>query len=135
MLPSDNTPKNMITTENINKAIDYINKYVQDPLKNDEVLEKTIYYSLYLKILGPKDNDITKLGTHMLAYLKNFDKEEKDQALKIANNELKESIKDIQSDNNVKFEVVMKILKILNTITQKQSTKVNEFYNEITRNE
>lgn len=45
----------------------------------------------------------------------------KDQALKIANTELKQAIKDIQSGNNVKFEVVMKILK-------DSSTDTNRFY-------
>lgn len=102
----DANDKNMTNTENINKAIDYINKYIQNPLKNDEILEKTIYYSLYLNILGPKDHKITQLGKHMINYLSSFDKEEKDKAL-----------------------------NLLNTITQDQNKIVNEFYNELTRNE
>jgi hypothetical protein len=102
----DANDKNMTTPENINKAIDYLNKYVQNPFKNDEVLEKTIYYSLYLKVLGPKDNDITKLGEHIIKYISNFDKEEKDKAL-----------------------------QLLTQITKNQSNKVNEYYNGIKRNE
>ena len=100
----DANDQNMITKKNINKAIDYLNKHSQNPFKNDEVLEKTIYYSLYLSELGNKDNEITQMSQHMIKYLSTFDQTEKDKAN-----------------------------QLLNTITKKQSSKVETYYNEINK--
>lgn len=83
IVKGDINDKNMVNEENINKAINYLNKHIQNPLKNDEILEKTIYYSLYLSNLGSKENNITKLGQHVINYLSTFDKEEKDNAINL----------------------------------------------------
>ncbi len=103
---SDAKDKNMITETNINKALNYLNKHSQNPFKNDEVLEKTIYYSLYLKKLGKKDNDITKSAQYMINYLSTLKVKEKQEAI-----------------------------TLLNNIAKNQSSNVKTFYNEIIHNE
>lgn len=101
----DVNDKNMTTITNITKAFEYINKHSQNPFKNDEVLEKTIYYSIYLSKLGSSENDITKLGQSMIKYLSTLDESEKDE-----------------------------VIKLLSSITKNQDSKIQNYYNEIVRN-
>lgn len=102
---ADANDKNMLTKENINKAINYLNNHYQNPYKNDEILEKTIYYSIYLNMIGKENNDITQLGKNMINYLSTSDKEAKDN-----------------------------VVQLINKITKKQKTNVDNYYNEIIRN-
>lgn len=102
----DINDKNMTTIANVTKSFEYLSKHSQNPFKNDEILEKTIYYSLYLSKLGTPENDITKLGQYMIKYLNTLDEKEKD-----------------------------KTIKLLNSIKKNQDSKIKSYYNEIVRNE
>lgn len=105
IVEGDVNDKNMTTISNITKAFDYINNHYQNPFKNDEILEKTIYYSIYLNKLGSSKNDITKLGQSMIKYLSTLDENEKDE-----------------------------VVKILSSINKNQDSKIQNYYNEIIRN-
>ena len=84
---SDLIDSKKFNTNNISKAIDYISTYINDPLKNSEVIEKIIYYGEYLLQTGVKipENEITLLGKYTKEYLKNLDNENKKNALNILN--------------------------------------------------
>lgn len=83
IVEGDTNDKNMVTKENITKAIDYLSNHIQNPLKNDEILEKTIYYTLFLNKLGNKNNDITKLSNYILEYLNTLDTEHQEKAINL----------------------------------------------------
>jgi len=112
-----------------NDTYEYIVTINEEEFKG--IMEKSPIDNSYAVDIEKKveDNAIINVKINFTGYKFNQDltnisnnfEIKKDQALKIANNELKESIKDIQSDNNVKFEVVMKILK-------DSSTETNRFY-------
>ena len=64
--------KDFVTSKKIIKAIEYIRDYYDDAFKNNEVIERLGYYSMYLERVGSKtkkDNVITELGTSMKKYL------------------------------------------------------------------
>ena len=74
---SDLNDPNMISKDQIRKAIDYIEMYYQEPYKNDEVIDKITYYSLYLSGLTNKQNNITNLGIATLNYLQSLKEDDK----------------------------------------------------------
>ena len=64
--------KDSINSKKINKAIDYILLHYKKPFANEEVLDKCIYYSMYLDTIGTKkgiDNDVIKIGKNMKKYI------------------------------------------------------------------
>ena len=67
---ADTNDKNMKNTKQVEKALNYINIHIDNPYENEEILENIIYYSLYLKNLFEDQNDITKIGTNTINYLK-----------------------------------------------------------------
>ena len=77
IVTNDLNDSNMISEENINKAIDYIATYYQEPYKNDEIIDKISYYSLYLSGISNKQNNITNLGISTLNYLQSLSNEDK----------------------------------------------------------
>ena len=85
IVEGDLNDKNLKTVSNINKAIDYLSKHGQNPFKNDEILEKSIYYSMFLSNQGKKENNITKLGQKMYNYITTLDEKEKDEFTTILN--------------------------------------------------
>lgn len=88
IVKSDIEDSSVLTKETINKAINYLSAHIQEPLKNDEILTKTTYYSLFLSMLDNESN-ISLLGTHMFNYLNTLDEKEKDLAIKYLNIVLK----------------------------------------------
>ena len=83
--------KGAINSSKINKAIDYILLNYKNPFKNEEVLEKTIYYAMYLDTVGTKNkvnNDVVELGKNMKKYIQELDNKYIDKIT-----ELKSSIK------------------------------------------
>lgn len=90
LVKADLADKLTLTEENINKAINYINNYIETPLANSEVTEKIIYYSLYLSNLGSKENEINSLGTNTLKYIKTLNEKDKNNAKRILNNIMKD---------------------------------------------
>lgn len=102
---SDINDPNSYNEENINKAIKYISNHIESPLKNDEVLIKITYYSLYLSKINKPDNSIVKIGSHTLNYLKTLDIKEKNE-----------------------------VLKYLNSISKNQTTEVKKLYKETKSN-
>lgn len=69
--------KGAINAKKINKAVDYILLNYKNPFKNEEVLEKTIYYATYLDTAGTKNqvnNNIIELGKYMRKYIMELDK-------------------------------------------------------------
>lgn len=88
----------------INTSINYIIENYDNPLQNTEVIEKIIYYSVYLKTVGQKlpDNEITLLGTTTYEYLNTL-------------------------DNNKKI----KILEYINIIKTSKEEKINNFYQQV----
>lgn len=77
IVTNDLNDSNMISEENINKAIDYIATYYQEPYKNDEIIDKISYYSLYLSGISHQRNNITNLGISTLNYLQSLSNEDK----------------------------------------------------------
>ena len=77
IVTNDLNDSNMISEENINKAIDYIATYYQEPYKNDEIIDKISYYSLYLSGIPHQRNNITNLGISTLNYLQSLSNEDK----------------------------------------------------------
>lgn len=66
--------KDFISNKKINIAIDYIRDYYDNAFKNNEVIERLGYYSMYLEKIGDKtkiDNSIISLGKTMKKYLQN----------------------------------------------------------------
>ena len=82
-----------------------LSNHLQKPFKNDEVLEKTIYYSLFLSKLGNKDNDITILSNYILEYINTLDTEYQEKAI-----------------------------TLIATINKNQNKYVDTYYNEIESN-
>ena len=83
--------KGAINSSKINKAIDYILLNYKNPFKNEEVLEKTIYYAMYLDTVGTKNNvnnDVVEIGKNMKKYIQELDDKYIDKIT-----ELKSSIK------------------------------------------
>ena len=85
--------KGFITNSKIDKAIEYIQNYYDNAFKNNEVIERLSYYSMYLEKIGSKvkkDNNIVKLGTAMKKYLQNGEDKKKEEIssllIDIANN-------------------------------------------------
>lgn len=105
IVEGDINDKNLITKEYINKSVDYLSNHIQKPLKNDEVLEKTIYYSLFLSKLGNKNSDITILSNYILEYLNTLDSEYQEKAI-----------------------------NLIDTINKNQTNYINNYYNEIGSN-
>lgn len=105
IVEGDINDPNMLTISNITKAVDYLISHIQKPLKNDEVLEKTIYYSLFLSKLGKEDNELTLLANNTLEYLKTLDSEKQEE-----------------------------IIKLLNNITKNQDKLINDYYKYINSN-
>lgn len=93
---SDINDPNSYNEENINKAIKYISNHIEAPLKNDEILIKITYYSLYLSKINQPDNSIVKIGTHTLNYLKTLDINEKNEVLKHLNSLSKNQNKEVK---------------------------------------
>jgi hypothetical protein len=68
--------KGAINAKKINKAIDFILLNYKNPFKNEEVLEKTIYYAMYLDTCGTKNrvsNEVIDLGKYMKKYIQELD--------------------------------------------------------------
>ena len=105
IVEGDINDKNLVTKDYINKAVTYLSNHLQKPFKNDEVLEKTIYYSLFLSKLGNKDNDITILSTYILEYINTLDTEYQEKAI-----------------------------TLIATINKNQNKYVDTYYNEIESN-
>ena len=81
--------KDYITYDKINKAIGYIQDYYRETFKNNEVIERMSYYSMYLEKIGSKinkKNSIVSLGVTTRKYLQSG----KDNRLEEINNLLDE---------------------------------------------
>ncbi len=82
---ADANDKNMITKTNIKNAIMYLTNNIANPLKNDEILEKTIYYSLFLSNLSKNDSELKNLGDKSLSYIKTLDQNELNDLMNLIN--------------------------------------------------
>lgn len=105
IVEGDVNDKNLVTKDYINKAVTYLSNHLQKPFKNDEILEKTIYYSLFLSKLGNKDNDITILSNYILEYINTLDNEYQEKAI-----------------------------NLISTISKNQNKYVDTYYNQIGSN-
>ena len=95
IVSSDIKDKNIVTIKNIKKAYEYLENNIDDPLNNNETIEKMVYYSMLLKELGPKNNNITLFSKYTLDYLSNLDNSNKNKAksfLKIINKDKNNTI-------------------------------------------
>ena len=64
--------KDFITNKKVVKAIDYTRDYYNEAFKNNEIIERLSYYSMYLETVGRKvnnNNSVVKLGNEMKKYL------------------------------------------------------------------
>ena len=69
---ADLKDKNLKTAKYLKEGINYIEKNIEDPFKNNEVIENLVYYSMFFDGLSKKGN-VKSLGTKTLAYLKTLD--------------------------------------------------------------
>jgi len=79
LVNADLNDSNMISESRINKAINYIDTYYENPYKNNEVIEHIVYYSLYLSNLTKSSNNITNLGTKTLTYINSLSSKDKEK--------------------------------------------------------
>ena len=79
IVKADINDKSIVTIKNITKAYDFIEKNIDNPLNNNETIEKMVYYSMFLKELGPKNNNLTLLGKYTLDYLSSLDNSNKNK--------------------------------------------------------
>jgi len=73
-----------IQIDDLSKAYDYIESHIENPLEDEEVIEKTVYYGLYLSKLG-ESNQLKELGTKTISYLQTFDSSTKEEIIKLLN--------------------------------------------------
>jgi len=69
---TDLKDKNQLTTKNLKAGINYIKKNIENPFKNEEVLNNMVYYSMFFNGIK-KSGNVKKLGTRTLDYLKSLD--------------------------------------------------------------
>lgn len=69
---ADLKDKNLRTAKYLKEGINYIEKNIEEPFKNNEVIENLVYYSMFFDGLSKKGN-VKSLGTKTLAYLKTLD--------------------------------------------------------------
>ena len=69
---TDLKDKNQLTTKNLKTGINYIKKNIENPFKNEEVLNNMVYYSMFFNGIK-KNGNVQKLGTRTLDYLKTLD--------------------------------------------------------------
>ena len=69
---ADLKDKNLMNAKYLKEGINYIEKNIGDPFKNNEVIENLVYYSMFFDGLSNKGN-VKSLGTKTLAYLKTLD--------------------------------------------------------------
>ena len=80
IVKADINDSNIVNIKTITKAVDYIKKNIDNPLNNNETIEKMVYYSMFLKELGPRNNNLTLLGKYTLDYLSTLDTTNKSKA-------------------------------------------------------
>lgn len=64
------------------KAYNYIESHIENPLEDEEIIEKIIYYSLYLSNLG-HSNTLKELGEKTISYLQTLDSKDKEEVTKL----------------------------------------------------
>ena len=69
---ADLKDKKLLTSKYIKDGINYIDKNIKDPFKNEEVLENLVYYGMLFDGLSKKGN-IKTLGHKTIAFLKTLD--------------------------------------------------------------
>ena len=69
---ADLNDKKVLTSKTLKDGIDYIEKNIKEPFKNDEVTENLVYYALLFDGLSKKGN-VKNLGHKTIAYLKTLD--------------------------------------------------------------
>jgi hypothetical protein len=69
---ADLKDKKILTSKYLKDGINYIEKNIKDPFKNDEVTENLVYYAMLFDGIGKKGN-IKNLGHKTIAYLKTLD--------------------------------------------------------------
>ncbi len=69
---ADLKDKNQLTTKNLKAGINYIKKNIENPFKNEEVLNNLVYYSMFFNGVK-KSGNVQKLGMRTLDYLKTLD--------------------------------------------------------------
>lgn len=62
----------LLTAKNIKNGLNYIEKNIEKPFKNEEVLDNLVYYGLYFSGIK-KSSNIKKIGTNTIDYLKTLD--------------------------------------------------------------
>lgn len=62
----------LLTAKYLKDGINYIEKNISDPFKNNEVTENIIYYGLLLDGLGKKGN-VKNLGNKVISYMRTLD--------------------------------------------------------------
>ena len=80
--------KDFISNNNIVKAIDYIQDYYDNAFKNNEVIERLCYYSMYLEQVGnkvKKQNSITNLGKSMKKHMQSGEVKKTEDITKLLN--------------------------------------------------
>ncbi len=94
---ADLKDKKLLTSKRLKEGINYIEKNIDNPFKNNEVLDNLVYYSLYFNGLKTKGS-IKTLGKRTLDYLKTLDNNEYNEINKLLskmnkNKEIKKVLK------------------------------------------
>lgn len=71
---ADVKDKKMLTSKKIKEGLSYIEKNIEKPLKNQEILENLVYYGLFFENI-PKSKAIKNIGKNTITYLKTLDLE------------------------------------------------------------
>ncbi len=69
---ADVKDKNILTSKKIKEGLSYIEKNIENPFKNQEILENLVYYGLFFENV-PKSASIQKIGKNTINYLKSLD--------------------------------------------------------------
>ena len=69
---ADLKDSSLLTAKNIKNGLNYIEKNIEKPFKNEEVLDNLVYYGLYFSGIK-KSSNIKKIGTNTIEYLKTLD--------------------------------------------------------------
>ncbi|MDD3341186.1 MAG: hypothetical protein PHN72_03180 [Bacilli bacterium] len=105
---SDIRDAETIGKDNIVEGISYIKEHIKDPFTENEVTEKMIYYSAYLKNLGSKTvesskQEITSFGENTFLYMTNiYERKETENSKKMTalKEKIELSLENIQKDEN-----------------------------------